>query len=169
MNDYFNFAFIICDSMVKIKECNFGDHRQRQAIVKLMNHYMADEMGGRRPSYSVTKARAVVEGLEKHPSRLVLLAEYKGKFVGLCNCFINFATFTAKPFINIHDVVVLNDLRGLGIGRKLMEAVEAKARELGCGKITLEVRSDNLFAQQLYKSMGFHEDTPVMHFWSKYF
>lgn len=155
--------------MVTIKECDFKDPRQRQAVIDLMNHYMASEMGGKLPPYKEKTARAVVEGLQHHPSKLVLLAEYKGEYVGLCNSFINFGTFAGKPFINIHDIVVLDNYRGLGIGRKMMEAIDAKAKELNCGKITLEVRDDNTRAQQLYKSMGFDEGKPVMHFWSKYF
>jgi ribosomal protein S18 acetylase RimI-like enzyme len=155
--------------MVVIKECDFQDQRQRQAVIDLMNHYMASDMGGYLPPYENTVAQAVINGLEHHPSKLVLLAEYKGEYVGLSNSFINFGTFAGKPFINIHDIVVLDTYRGLGIGRKMMEAIDAKAQKLGCGKITLEVRDDNLTAQQLYKSMGFDEGKPVMHFWSKYF
>ncbi len=155
--------------MVSIKECNFKDPLQRQAIIDLMNHYMADKMGGQLPPYSKETAQAVVEGLEKHPSRVTLLAEYKGAYVGLINSFVNFGTFAGKPFINIHDVVVASEYRGLKIGRKMMEAIDSKAEELGCGKITLEVREDNISAQKLYKSMGYDEGKPVMHFWSKYF
>jgi ribosomal protein S18 acetylase RimI-like enzyme len=155
--------------MVNIKDCDFKDPVQRQAIIDLMNHYMASDMGGKLPPYSNETAHTVVQGLEHHPSRIVLLAEYQGEYVGLSNSFINFGTFAGKPFINIHDIVVLEKYRGLGIGRKMMEAIDAKAKELGCGKITLEVRDDNTRAQKLYKSMRFNEGTPVMHFWSKYF
>lgn len=155
--------------MVVIKECDFRDPKQRQAVIDLMNHYMASDMGGKLPPYEDHVAQAVVEGLEHHPSKLVLLAEYQGAYVGLSNSFINFGTFAGKPFINIHDIVVLDTYRGLGIGRKMMEAIDVKATELGCCKITLEVRADNTTAQQLYKSMGFGEGNPAMHFWSKYF
>jgi ribosomal protein S18 acetylase RimI-like enzyme len=155
--------------MVSIKECDFLDPFQRKAVIDLMNHYMASDMGGKLPPYSEETAQLVVEGLEHHPSRLVLLAEFKGEYVGLSNSFINFGTFAGKPFINIHDIVIHERHRGLGIGRKMMEAIDSKAKELGCGKITLEVRNDNTRAQQLYKSMGFCEGTPVMHFWTKYF
>ena len=154
--------------MITIQECDFRDPQQRQAVIDLMNHYMASAMGGKLPPYEENTAKEVIEGLEHHPSKLILLAEYKGEYVGLSNSFINFGTFAAKPFINIHDIVVLDKYRGCGIGRKMMEAIHAKAKELNCGKITLEVRADNATAQQLYKSMGFNEGNPVMHFWTKY-
>jgi ribosomal protein S18 acetylase RimI-like enzyme len=37
----------------------------------------------------------------------------------------------------------------------LIEAVEARARALGCGKVTLEVREDNVSAHRLYQRLGF--------------
>jgi uncharacterized protein (DUF2267 family) len=38
---------------------------------------------------------------------------------------------------------------------RLLERVEAKGRELGCCKLTLEVRADNHPAQRLYQHVGF--------------
>jgi ribosomal protein S18 acetylase RimI-like enzyme len=152
-----------------IKECDFSDLTQCQAVISLMNHYMADKMGGCLPAYSSEKAHALIEGLSQHPSKLVLLAKFNEAYVGLANCFINFSTFAAKPSINIHDIVVLQKYRDQGIGRRLMEEIVRKANEINCCKITLEVREDNASAQALYASFGFKEGTPVMHFWTKYF
>ena len=79
------------------------------------------------------------------------------EYVGLTNCFINFATFTVKPYINIHDVIVTDTWRNKGVGRKMMEKVIEKAEEMGCSKVTLEVREDNHNAKHLYNSLGFNE------------
>jgi len=63
-------------------------------------------------------------------------------------------------------------MRGLGIGGMLLERVEAKARELNCCRITLEVREDNRVARSLYRKVGFDrvmvgaEHVP-MEFWHK--
>ncbi|MBN1596689.1 MAG: GNAT family N-acetyltransferase [Bacteroidales bacterium] len=154
--------------MVKIVECNFNDTEQRKAIKDLMAHYMSDEMGGKQPMPSEEHLEQMVTGLEMNSVKLVLLAKKGKKYIGLSNCFINFGTFAAKPFINIHDIVVYKSERDSGVGRKLMEAILDKAKILDCSKITLEVRKDNLLAQHLYKSLGFGECHPVMHFWAKY-
>ncbi|MBA7516134.1 hypothetical protein ES705_08179 [subsurface metagenome] len=154
--------------MVKIVECDLNNPEHRKAVIDLMNHYMADTMGGKLPPHAPGKAEKMVEGLDQHPSKLVLLAEYKGEFAGLSTSFINYGTFSVKPFINIHDIVVLSKYRGEGIGRKLMEGIIEKAKQFDCGKITMEVREDNIEAQQLYKSFGFDESKPVMHFWTKH-
>lgn len=155
--------------MIRVIEGNLNNRQHQKAVIDLLNHYMSDRMGGNLPPYSRNTATKVIKGLHEHPSILILLAMKKEEYVGLMISFINFATFTAKSFINIHDIVVLDRYRGTGIGRKLMEAIDTKARELDCGKITLEVREDNHTAQMLYRSLGYDEENPVMHFWIKYF
>jgi len=75
--------------------------------------------------------------------------------VGAAICFIGFSTFAAKLLINIHDFVVLPASRGKGVGRRLLDAVEGKARELGCCKLTLEVMDNNHHALRMYQAAGF--------------
>lgn len=77
------------------------------------------------------------------------------KPVGLANCFYGFSTFAAKPLINIHDLVVLEEVRGQGVGTKLLQAVEDEARATNCCKVTLEVLEQNARAQAVYKKFGF--------------
>jgi ribosomal protein S18 acetylase RimI-like enzyme len=83
------------------------------------------------------------------------LAWLAGRAVGVAVCFTGFSTFTAKPLVNIHDLAVTSGCQGRGVGRRLLEAVEAKALSFGCGKLTLEVREDNTGAQRLYRRLGF--------------
>ncbi len=128
---------------------------------------MTGSMGGRLTPHKPDEAEKMIKGLKKHPSKLILLASFNNEYVGLSNSFINFGTFAAKVFLNIHDVIVLDKYRGQGIGRSLMKANIKKAKQLNCGKITLEVREDNTYAQALYKSLGFADSKPVMHFWTK--
>jgi len=51
--------------------------------------------------------------------------------------------------------MVLSAFRGKGVGRRLLEVVEAKARELGCCKLTLEVMDNNDRALRAYQAAGF--------------
>jgi ribosomal protein S18 acetylase RimI-like enzyme len=152
--------------MVKIFEVDFENQDHCKALVNLMNHYMQDEMGNHRP-HDVESANRLISGLKNHCNKLCILAEINGEYVGLVNCFISFATFAARPFINIHDVVVKSNQRAKGIGRKMLEYVASKAEELDCSKITLEVREDNINAKHLYNKLGYLESKPPMHFWTK--
>jgi ribosomal protein S18 acetylase RimI-like enzyme len=73
----------------------------------------------------------------------------------LAVCFFGFSTFQARPLLNIHDLAVVPEYRGRGVGRALLEAAEARAAERGCCKLTLEVQDANPRARQLYERYGF--------------
>lgn len=51
--------------------------------------------------------------------------------------------------------------RGLGIGRALVEHVEAALRELGCPKVNLQVRSTNAEVVAFYEHLGYSVDDTV--------
>ncbi len=154
-------------SSFKVFECDFVNPTHCEALAELMNAYITDKMGGGQP-YSHHQRNILIEGLKNHPSKLVLFIAADDKIIGLANCFINFATFSLKPFINIHDVIVLKEYRGRGAGKILLEGVIDFARKKGCSKITLEVRKDNIVAQNLYRSLDFNESDPPYFFWTKY-
>jgi ribosomal protein S18 acetylase RimI-like enzyme len=86
------------------------------------------------------------------------------KPAGLVNCFEAFSTFKCKPLINIHDVVVVNEFRGLGLSQPMLSKVEEIAKLKGCCKITLEVLEGNKVAQKSYIKFGFagYELDPIM-------
>jgi ribosomal protein S18 acetylase RimI-like enzyme len=145
-------------------DCSVAEHRR--AVAALINAYIQDEMGGGTPLDEAGQKR-LVEGLATHPATFVLLAETGGRYAGLLTAFENFSTFTARPMINIHDVFVLPEYRGTGVGRQLMQELISEAARRGAARITLEVRTDNLVAQRLYRSLGFEETSPGMYYWRK--
>ena len=61
----------------------------------------------------------------------------------------------------LNYVAVSPDLRQQGLGRQMMEAVEAELRMRGCPKINLQVRTSNLGVIEFYKSLGFKVDDVV--------
>ncbi len=99
--------------------------------------------------------KSLVDGLREHPTTLIFLAFDEDRPVGMATCFVGFSTFAARRIINIHDLHVPAEFRHKGIGRRLLEAVEAKARLLDCCKLTLEVQENNRVALALYRRFGF--------------
>jgi ribosomal protein S18 acetylase RimI-like enzyme len=146
--------------------CDYANPEHLQAIATLIDIYIHDEMGGGTPLSQLEQLR-LVEGLKQYPS-IVLLAEADGVFAGLLVAFENFSTFTVKPMINIHDVIVRPEYRGKGIGRLLLNGIVAESEKKGASRVTLEVRQDNIPAQNLYSSLGFHDTDPPMFYWRKY-
>jgi ribosomal protein S18 acetylase RimI-like enzyme len=152
--------------MTEIIKCDFNNSVHREQVLFLLDSYMQDPMGGGHPMPEATRSH-LLDGLANHGNTFILFALYNGEFIGLVTCFINFSTFKAKPYINIHDVVVLKQFRGMGIGRALLQKIIAIAQERDYCKVTLEVRDDNQNAQGLYKSLGFRDCDPPMYFWEK--
>jgi ribosomal protein S18 acetylase RimI-like enzyme len=121
---------------------------------------MCDPMGGTAP-LPQSKAEAVMESLQRHPTAFVLFAAVDMNIVGMAVCFENYSTFLAAPFINIHDLAVLPEYRGRGIGKVLLQQVILDGIHRRCAKVTLEVRGDNIVARALYARTGFHSDEPA--------
>jgi ribosomal protein S18 acetylase RimI-like enzyme len=138
----------------------------QQAILDLLDMYCRDEFGDGKPLAAEARQN-LISGLVKHGGARVFLAFEAERPLGVAVCLIGFSSFRGKPLINIHDIAVSPEARGKGIGRELMEAVEADARALGCCKVTLEVRSDNTRAMNLYRSVGFKPTEPETFFWTQ--
>lgn len=156
---------------IQIRLVDYGDPQQAQQLVKLMDIYARDPMGGGEALQDAVKQRLVNE-LAQVPGAFSLLAYRDGNAVGLVNCLMGFSTFQAKPLVNIHDVIVLPEQRGQGIAGQLLAQVEDIAHERGCCKLTLEVLETNRSAQRAYSAIGFapyqlNPETGNALFWQK--
>jgi ribosomal protein S18 acetylase RimI-like enzyme len=140
--------------LVEIIEADLNVKQHQQAVVELIDAYARDRMGNGAALAEDVRS-ALIPGLQKHPITVIFLA-FRGTLpIGIAVCFRGFSTFAARPLINIHDLAVLPAHRGYGAGRLLLEAVEGKARSLGCCKVTLEVQENNRRARHVYEAAGF--------------
>lgn len=139
---------------ITIVEADLSDPIQAGHYLALMDHFVIDPEGGGQPIPEEARRR-LVPALCARSDATVLLA-YEGDLpVGLATCFEGFSTFAARPLWNLHDMVVVGSHRGRGIGRRILEELEWRARQRGYCKITLEVLSGNARAQAVYRGMGF--------------
>ena len=139
-----------------IREADLTDSADSSALVEVLNSYACDEVGGGKPLSREVQERLPV-ALRRHPTTRVFLARVSGQPVGVAICFIGLSTFQARPLLNIHDLAVIPQWRGKGIGRALLSAVEAQAISAGCCKLTLEVQDTNGPARGLYERVGFSD------------
>jgi GNAT superfamily N-acetyltransferase len=139
---------------IEVIEADLTNPEHGAGIIAVLDSYASDPIGGGEPLRPDVRAR-LMEGLRSLPTSIVFLAADGRQFVGVAVCFLGLSTFQARPLINIHDLAVLPGHRGKGIGRALLAAVERRARQAGCCKLTLEVQDCNLRARGLYESFGF--------------
>lgn len=150
---------------VKILKANLNNKKHASDIVRIIDLFARDPMGQDEPLEDEVRADMIAE-MKKVPTTITYIAYLGEKALGIVTCFIGFSTFTASKVFKIHDVAVHPDARGMGIGTRMLEEVEKEAEEMGCSKITLEVRTDNP-AQKLYKKMGFRFGEPKWWFMTK--
>ena len=144
---------------------DLADTSHQAAIVELLDMYCRDPFGDGRPLSPEARER-LIPGLVRHGGARVFLAYAGDVPAGVAICLLGFSTFKARPLLNIHDIAVAPQFRGQGLGRELLQAIDAYARQIGCCRVTLEVRADNALAQQVYRRAGFQSTEPETWFWS---
>lgn len=100
-------------------------------------------------SFSVPWSRNILEQGFLGDLDHYLVIEKDGQPAG----YINFRFLAGEG--EIERIAVHPRFRGQGLGRKLMEAMEEYGESQGVTAVTLEVRSSNKKAVNLYESCGF--------------
>jgi ribosomal protein S18 acetylase RimI-like enzyme len=151
---------------VTFQPCNFSHPDHQKAFIHLIGAYMQDPMGAAPPLSEVQKQK-LISDLSQHPSVLVIFILCEEAYVGLAVGFINYATFRAAHYLNVHDLIIDPKYRNQKLGRLLMNHLIELSKNRNYCKITLEVRNDNHIAQSLYSSLGFTDCQPPMLYWEK--
>jgi ribosomal protein S18 acetylase RimI-like enzyme len=95
------------------------------------------------------------------PSGILLLAERDGRVVGMLIGEVEDEPEGSDTFAipdrvaHLHDVAVLPEARGGGIGHALMARFEAELRERGVVSYGLDVMAGNEGARRFYEALGF--------------
>jgi GNAT superfamily N-acetyltransferase len=88
------------------------------------------------------------------PSAEALVAERGARAVGFALFFTTFSTFLCKPGLYLEDLFVEPAHRGAGIGKGLLAALAALARDRGCGRLEWRVLDWNEPSIRFYESLG---------------
>lgn len=86
------------------------------------------------------------------PSGLLVLARLKGRAIG-CGAL----KFHGRAPVELKRMWVAGDSRGLGLGRRLLVDLEARARKAGARVVRLETNRSLTEAIQLYRASGYRE------------
>ncbi|MGH8171614.1 MAG: ribosomal protein S18-alanine N-acetyltransferase [Rhodanobacteraceae bacterium] len=111
------------------------------ALVDLENRtFASDRMSARQMRHHLDNASAGV-----------LVAVSGGEVVGSAVVFLHPRHRSAR----LYSIAVSASARGLGVGKRLLEAAERMAGERGRDLMRLEVRNENAAARSLYEQQGY--------------
>jgi GNAT superfamily N-acetyltransferase len=82
------------------------------------------------------------------------VAEADGALVGLAHYLFHRSTITVEPTCYLQDLFTDARLRGRGVGRRLIEAVYAAAREAGVRRVYWQTHETNATAMKLYDQVA---------------
>lgn len=139
--------------MIDIKTARFPDDHQQ--VVDIFREYITSpsaDLGFQ--DYETEFAR--LPGPYAAPDGCVLLA-WKGDVVIGCAALRRIDKHTGE----MKRVYVRPVARGKSVGRRLVMQLLETARNVGYGRICLDVLPEFMAAQRLYRSLGFQPSTPV--------
>ena len=77
-----------------------------------------------------------------------------GELLGYACLYWHFSSLSATESVLMNDLFVAESARGRGVGRALIEASAAVARDRGASQLEWSTAPDNVTAQRLYDSTG---------------
>ncbi len=117
-----------------------------------------------RASGESHKSTASAEDFVRHgfsdaPAFQALIAERKGKAVGLSLWFLTFSSFRGDQGVYVSDLYVDDSERGTGLGKRLLKETARLGKEAGATHLRLSVTDTNSNARAFYERLGLkHRD-----------
>ena len=91
----------------------------------------------------------------------IVIARENNQVVGMVNLLFTVSTALGGRVALLEDMVVTPDMRGTGVGSKLLQYSVESAAEMGCLRITLLTDADNEGAHRFYQRHGFDRSSMV--------
>ena len=130
---------------IQIRDANDGDADLVAGLIAQLMHQPCT------PEQIRTRMRRLATtGVDR-----VLVAVLDGQIVGVAGVTYAWLLHTDAPTARLMSIVVDEDCRGQGIGRRLVEASVEQARAWGCDRLELTSRLERDGAHSFYETVGF--------------
>jgi ribosomal protein S18 acetylase RimI-like enzyme len=131
-----------------------AEPHEAETVARLMVAFR-DHLGRDWPSANAFLAG--IEGQMEQPDTEFLLGALNADAppAGVVQLRYRYGLWRAGTDCHLEDLFVTEDARGAGLGRALVDAAVARARERGCRRLELDVNDHNEAALALYRSLGF--------------
>lgn len=83
-----------------------------------------------------------------------LVADQEGRLIGFAHYLLHRSTWARLCYCYLEDLFVEEKIRGGGVGRALIAAVEAAARDAGASRLYWMTHQSNARAQLLYNDVA---------------
>jgi GNAT superfamily N-acetyltransferase len=107
--------------------------------------------GSPPPAWDVERARAVLSQLVAAPDAEVFVADGAGRLAGLCTVALDIVSVRYGRRAWVEDLVVAPDARSGGLGRQLLDAAKAWARDRGATHLELDSGEARTDAHRFYE------------------
>jgi len=135
-------------SLLQIKQCTEDDY---SSILKLLK-----QLWPNRKLKNETLKKVYTIALKCEKQKLIA-ALIDNQIVGFCSLTIKNNLWQAGNLGHIDELIVDNNLRGKGIGRKLMNEIVQIAKKNKCNRIELDSAFHREEAHQFYENIGFEK------------
>ena len=123
------------------------------AIVALL---VDDGLGAARELDMLAPYVAAFDAMQKDTMNTVYVGEIEGQVVATYQLtFIRGLSLRAAVRAQIESVRVASGLRGQGVGERMMQDAEDRARAAGCSLIQLTTNAKRARARDFYERLGF--------------
>lgn len=120
-------------------------------IRKMIERDLDEVMDIEKVSFTLPWSRDSYQSELKNQFAYYLVCDYEGQVTGYAGIWVVFEE------AHITNVAIAPEFRGKGMGKALMLAAEAIAREQKALRIMLEVRPSNTAARTMYSELGYME------------
>ena len=100
----------------------------------------------------------------KNKDSVILIAHENSQMGGFIQLYSSFSSVGMQKIWILNDLFVDTDFRRQNVARNLMEAARKYAKETGALRIDLATQISNIFAQNLYESMGYTKNESFLHY-----
>jgi ribosomal protein S18 acetylase RimI-like enzyme len=132
--------------MIKTRNLTIGDF---DGLIKLLQQLWVDK------EINKEAVRTVIEkGLHSENQKYICAIDGE-KLVGYCSLTIKNNLWVSANLGNVDELVVDSQYRNKGIGKLLLNKIEAIARQHKCVKIELDSAFHRTAAHEFYERLGF--------------
>jgi ribosomal protein S18 acetylase RimI-like enzyme len=124
-------------------------------IADLFNQYRQFYEQANNPQVAL---QFIEQRFERKESVLLVAENSSTELMGFCQLYPSFCSVMACPIYILYDLFVTPSARGLGAGRRLLQAARHRACVDGKARMDLTTAHTNHNAQALYESEGWQRD-----------